>query len=133
VSEVVAFGMEARLFVLDGAVVTTSQYADKGDLAIHDLDGHEHASQLNGFARDVLAAYADTLPSATVLDIGMILHPVTGVLTPAVIEANAAWASGHYACDPDRVLDVVLRAAFSRDGLTGRDAPFVRPVREVER
>ncbi|MEU7923213.1 hypothetical protein [Micromonospora zamorensis] len=29
----------------------------------------------------------------------------------AVIEANAAWASGAYLADPDLVLDVVLQAA----------------------
>ena len=51
----------------------------------------------------------------------------------AVIEANMAWASGHYAADPDCVLDVVLRAAFDRRSLTERDAPFARPVTAVQR
>ncbi|MFF4993761.1 hypothetical protein [Streptomyces sp. NPDC000656] len=43
-----------------------------------------------------------------------------------MIEANAAWASGTYACDPQRALDVVLRAAAPLDSLADRDREFLR-------
>jgi hypothetical protein len=66
-----------------------------------------------GFAGQLLAAHAETLPSAVVVDIGMI-RAADGRENPAVIEANMAWASGHYACEPDRALDVVLRGVQSR-------------------
>ncbi len=40
-----------------------------------------------------------------------------------------AWFSSSYAADPDRVLDVVRRAAGPRDRLTPRDQAFIRPAR----
>lgn len=43
-----------------------------------------------------------------------------------MIEANAAWASGAYTADPDRVLDVVLRAAAPATAISDRDRPFLR-------
>ncbi|WP_441265951.1 hypothetical protein [Streptomyces sp. OZ13] len=51
----------------------------------------------------------------------------------AVVEANAAWASGHYACDVDAVLDVVLRAARPRGEAPARDAGFLRHSPSVVR
>lgn len=82
------------------------------------------------FASALLEACGATLPSAVVVDVG-VLQIDHCALRPAVIEANMAWASGHYAADPDRVLDVVLRAAFDSGSLTARDAPFARPVPAV--
>ncbi|ANZ20216.1 hypothetical protein SNOUR_34940 [Streptomyces noursei ATCC 11455] len=51
-----------------------------------------------------------------------------------VVGANAAWASGCYAADPEAALDTVLRAAGPpgrraagpRSRLAPRDLPFVR-------
>jgi hypothetical protein len=51
----------------------------------------------------------------------------------AVVEANAAWASGGYACDPDAVLDVVIRAARPMAEHAPEDVRFVREVRSVVR
>ncbi len=114
VSEVVAFAAEYRLFVLDGAVRTASRYAVDGDLAV----APDVPPDALAFAADVLA----------VVDVGV---PADG--TWAVVEANPAWASGGYACDPDAVLDVVLRAAGPADALAPGDAAFARPVPEVVR
>ncbi|MFF4340860.1 ATP-grasp domain-containing protein [Kitasatospora sp. NPDC001540] len=127
VSEVVRFEAEFRLFVLDGAVRAASRYALDGELAIAEPgpDGPE----LLAFAAEVLAAASGParLPSATVVDLGR-----TG-RGWAVVEANAAWASGGYACDPDAVLDVVLRAAGPLAELPSADRPFLRPLPEVVR
>ncbi|KDN88049.1 ATP-grasp domain-containing protein [Kitasatospora cheerisanensis] len=126
VSEVVRFAAEYRLFVLDGAVRAASRYACDGELSVGapGSDGPE----LSAFAAEVLAAAAGCapLPSAAVVDVGR---------TPAgwaVVEANAAWASGGYACDPDAVLEVVLRAAGPLDLLPGADRPFLRELPQVE-
>ena len=74
----------------------------------------------------LLAGCAHTLPTAIVVDIG-----TTDGDGWAVIEANAAWASGRYTADPDAALDVVLRAAAPAAQLTPRDRPFVRPAARV--
>ncbi|MFD8596657.1 ATP-grasp domain-containing protein [Kitasatospora sp. NPDC059646] len=126
VSEVVRFTVEYRLFVLDGTVLAASRYARDGELSVGapESDGRELAA----FAAEVLAASAGQapLPSAAVVDVGR---------TPggwAVVEANAAWASGGYACDPDAVLEVVLRAAGPLGLLPGSDRPFLRELPRVE-
>lgn len=120
-SDPVRFTSEFRLHVLDGEVVTGSQYAIDGDLDIEPLAGHESEKQILAFAVEVLSEVAETLPSAVVVDVGLIDEQ------PAIIEANAAWASGHYAADPERVLDVVLRAAGPSAEAGERDRRFLRP------
>ncbi|MFJ5234380.1 ATP-grasp domain-containing protein [Kitasatospora sp. NPDC088391] len=126
VSEVVRFASEFRLFVLDGAVRAVSRYAVDGDLAV--AGPGAEGPEVLAFAAEVLAAAAAVapLPSAAVVDVGR-----TGSGW-AVVEANAAWASGGYACDPDAVLDVVLRAGGPRDRLGAADLPFLRELPAVE-
>ncbi|MEU4120085.1 ATP-grasp domain-containing protein [Kitasatospora sp. NPDC028055] len=127
VSEVVRFRTEFRLFVLDGAVRTGSRYAQDGDLSVAPLgaDGPE----VLAFARDVLAASAShaPLPSAVVVDVGRTDRGW------AVVEANAAWASGGYAADPGEVLDVVLRSSGPAAQLPVADWTFRRELPEVVR
>lgn len=133
ISDVVRFLVEYRLFVLDGAIHTGSRYATDGDLDITQLDTADADTAMAlDFAADLLCATAESLPSAVVVDVGL-LQSDDGARRPAVIEANMAWASGHYAADGDRVLDVVLRSAFDHSMLTERDAPFARPVPAVRR
>ncbi|MFD4523875.1 ATP-grasp domain-containing protein [Streptomyces sp. NPDC058470] len=69
-------------------------------------------------------------PSAIVVDVGL-LSGEAGRW--AVVEANAAWASGHDACDPDGTLDVVLRAARPATEFDTADRRLLRPVPEVVR
>ncbi|MGW1196631.1 ATP-grasp domain-containing protein [Streptomyces sp. NPDC002536] len=121
VSDVVVFTVEYRLYVLDGIVCTGSRYARGGELALGPLSDEAVA-----FGREVLAGLGSTFPSAIVVDVGM----VDGHW--AVIEANAAWASGLYTSDPDRALDVILRAAGPTGALVSRDLPFVRPCGQTE-
>jgi hypothetical protein len=115
VSEIVRFRTEVRLHLLAGRVHVAQQYAAAGRRAL----GAAGAEAL-AFADRLLASEADRLPSAIVVDIG---------LTDAgwaVIEANAAWASGGYGADPQLLLDVVLHAARPLSTIDDRDRPYLR-------
>ncbi|MFI2300876.1 ATP-grasp domain-containing protein [Actinacidiphila glaucinigra] len=127
VSDIVAFAVEYRLFLLDGEVVTGSRYATRGGLDVAPLDGDPAAREVREFAGRLFASGVPELPDAIVVDVGR-----TGDGW-AVVEANAAWASGHYACDADAVLDVVLRAAAPLAGFGPRDRRFLRPAVSVVR
>ena len=106
-SEPVRWGVEIRCFCLDGEVRTASPYLRAGELC--QLDGFSASeSELAGatqLAERVLADSRVSTPRAIVLDIGLMNEDRW-----AVIEANAAWGSGIYACDPDEVLNVVQHA-----------------------
>ncbi|WP_369217108.1 ATP-grasp domain-containing protein [Streptomyces flavofungini] len=115
ISDVVEFAAEYRLHLLDGAVHTGSRYARHGRLALGPLSDDAAA-----FGAELLAACRDTLPSAIVVDVGL----AEGRWS--VIEANAAWASGMYTADPQRALDVVLRAACPAGAVIPRDRRFLR-------
>ncbi|MEV5376024.1 ATP-grasp domain-containing protein [Streptomyces nondiastaticus] len=115
VSDTVTFTAEYRLHCLDGAVHTGSRYADGGRLALGPLSEAARA-----FGADVIAEAGAGLPSAIVIDVGLIDGHW------AVVEANAAWASGLYAASPDRALDVILRAAGPAGDVAPRDRPFIR-------
>ncbi|MEV6600766.1 ATP-grasp domain-containing protein [Actinoplanes sp. NPDC051346] len=129
VSEVVTFVVEYRLFVLDGVVHAASRYATFGRLDPAPLDDCPHRDAVLDFAAAMLDACADSLPSAVVVDVGIVRDADRGDEHWAVVEANMAWFSSCYAADPDRVLDVVLRAAGPRRRLSARDHQFVRAPR----
>ncbi|MGF1430479.1 ATP-grasp domain-containing protein [Kitasatospora sp. LaBMicrA B282] len=128
VSEVVAFAAEYRLFVLDGVVLAASRYAVAGELDVAPLAGDPLAAAALGFAGELLRAVADGLPSAVVVDVGQLADGRW-----AVVEANPAWASGGYAADPERVLDVVLRAAGPAVAARPSDLAFGRALPAVLR
>ncbi|GAA2654034.1 MULTISPECIES: ATP-grasp domain-containing protein [Streptomyces] len=121
VSDIVRFDREYRLFVLDGAVHDGSRYAVGPRLDPLPLDLDPGAAEARAFAADLLAAAEGSLPSAAVVDIGPLADGGW-----AAVEANPAWSSGGYACDPERVLDVVLRAAGPRAETAPADLPFTR-------
>lgn len=127
VSDPVVFVREYRLFVLDGKVHTASRYAVGPVLDVAPLEADPYEADVRSFAADVLAEAAGSLPSAAVVDAGLL-----GDGTWAVIEANPAWASGGYACVPARVLDVVLRAAGPAAECATRDLEFVRPLTQPQ-
>ncbi|MFF7247221.1 ATP-grasp domain-containing protein [Embleya sp. NPDC008237] len=120
VSETIAFLTEFRLFCLDGTVRAASRYAVGGDLGVAPIDECAQGADALAFGADVLAAAGSRLPSAIVVDVG------TTDRGWAVVEANAAWASGAYASDIDAVLDVVLRAGGPRGEHKERDTSFLR-------
>ncbi|MET7286976.1 ATP-grasp domain-containing protein [Streptomyces sp. NPDC005573] len=127
ISDVVTWAAEFRLYVLDGEVRTGSQYAAFGRLDAERLDGHRHAGAVREFADDLLTTCAESLPSAVVVDIGLLTGPEHGAHGRwAVVEANMAWFSNCYAADPDHALDVVLRSSGPRTLMAERDRGFCR-------
>ncbi|WP_027341320.1 ATP-grasp domain-containing protein [Hamadaea tsunoensis] len=115
VSDLIDLSSEHRLFILDGQIHAASQYAEGGRLHIAEAPADALA-----FGVELLAEVGASLPSAVVIDVG---DTEDGW---AVIEPNAAWASGCYQAAPEQVLDVVLRAALPAGRVLDRDRPFVR-------
>lgn len=112
VSDVVEFAEEFRLFVLDGEVRAGCRYARWGH-----LDPQPSVpDQMRGLVKEL----AETLPSAVVVDVGLLEGNV------AVVEANMAWFAQPYMADVGRVLEVVLRAAGPRAWVKARDLAFLR-------
>jgi hypothetical protein len=106
VADVVHWETEFRCFVLDRRVMTHSIYARDG-VPQRDADyamTENEAEQSAEFAQRVLDDSRVQLPRAAVIDVGIIRNRGW-----AVVEQNAPWGAGIYACDPDKVLDV-LRA-----------------------
>ena len=123
VSEVVTFAEEHRLFLLDGAVHAAGRYARFGR-----LDTGRVSPAALAFGKEAAASAAPFLPSAVVLDIGLISDPNNGREQWAVVEANMAWFAHSYTAEPPLVLDVVLAAAGPRRNLRPADARFVMPA-----
>jgi hypothetical protein len=126
VSEIVTMTDEYRFWILDGVVHASSSYRLDGRPEARQL-GAEGAVAINRFMDDLLTDQADHLPSAVVVDVAWSSQPSPGW---AVVEANMAWFSAHYAADPGRVLDVVLRAAGPPEAVSARDTRFCRRAGE---
>jgi len=113
VADPVDWRVEYRCFVLERKVVTSSPYWRDGALAQAE-DGSwpaledEQAAAL-AFAQSALADQRVSLPPAMALDVGIIQGRGW-----AVVEANAAWGSGLYGCDPVAILPVLQRACVRR-------------------
>jgi len=107
VSDPVAWDAEFRCFALDGRVRTLSPYLRRGALSRADgfCASDEELSTAQSLANEILATHAEKTPDAVVIDVGRLEDG-----NWAVVEANAAWGSGIYGCDPDVVLDVIRRA-----------------------
>jgi hypothetical protein len=129
-SDPVRFTAEFRLHVLDGRIVAASQYAIDGDLAVAPAADHPAAPTVLSFGAALARDWAESLPSAVVIDVGLLDD--SGRLHPAAIEANAAWAAGHYAAEPDPVLETVLRAAGPIAELADSDRRFRRAPATIE-
>lgn len=108
VQEPVKWLYEFRYFILDREVRTSCQYkligqpssGPGGNWITQPWNENEARSFLNRFLVEDIE-----MPEATVIDIGMIEG--RGM---AVIEANPAYASGIYDCNPRQVLEVVERS-----------------------
>lgn len=108
----VEWAAEFRCFCLDGEVRTLSPYLRHGELSKLDGFSANGDELLNArtFAESVLNDDRVKTPSAIVLDVGTIVGSGW-----AVVEANAAWGSGIYGCDPDEVLNVIEKATMRCD------------------
>lgn len=104
VAEPIPWCDEFRCFVLDGQVRTLSPYLRSGQHAkLTNYSATEaELDQARKFAEAALLHSRVNAPRAVVLDVGTVLGRGW-----AVVEANSAWGSGIYGCDPDIVLDVI--------------------------
>ena len=102
---------EFRCFALDGQVRTLSPYLRNGEHAkLNDYSASEsELKDATEFAELVLADSSVQAPRSVVIDVGTI----TGKGW-AVVEANGAWGSGIYGCDPDSVLNVIRHATIRK-------------------
>jgi hypothetical protein len=107
VAEPVEWETEFRCFALDGTVSTLSPYLRSGQHAKRDGYSATDAelNEARQFAEAVLGEPSNTTPRAVVIDVGRISGKGW-----AVVEANGAWGSGIYGCDPELVLDVIRHA-----------------------
>lgn len=122
IAEPVYWTVEFRCFVLERTVAAISPYLRNGEL-VQSPEGNwedNHTEQAQVFAMSVVSDHSVTLPPPIVLDVGIIEGRGW-----AVIEANAAWGSGIYGCDPAAVLRVVRRACLPRDQVSAVDRPWV--------
>jgi hypothetical protein len=109
VQSVVEWSIEFRCFVLNRNVVTLSPYWRDGRLAKAE-DGTWPATQeelktAREFCERVLADASVEVPEAVVIDVGIIANRGW-----AVVESNAAFSSGMYGCNAEKVLPLLLRA-----------------------
>jgi hypothetical protein len=124
IAEPVKWEVEFRCFVLDGRVATMSPYLRDGAMALDEEGGwwadEADESAAVDVAADLLANVEVAVPPAVVIDVGRIAERGW-----AVIEANPAWGSGIYGCDPDQVLRVVRRACMGRGAVSETDQRWV--------
>ena len=124
VSEPVIWEVEYRCFIHERALTTMSIYLRHGELARTAdgiwLDEVDETHQAREFCQTLLEDSNVALPPACVIDVGRIAERGW-----AVIEANPAFGSGIYGCDPKEVLRVVNRATLHAKDVSEADAPWV--------
>lgn len=107
-SEVVEWLLEVRCFVLHGEIKTYSSYWRNDAFDMNPLSEREE-NDMSVFFDLFIRKYASTLPPAIVLDFGSIKEKGW-----ALIEANPAWCSGLYACNAEKVLEVIVESCVKR-------------------
>ena len=123
-SEPVEWEVEYRGFIRDRELLTLSPYfrngrlaqAENGDWPAEPEETDEAVRFYSAFLRDETVA----LPPAIVVDVGRITGRVW-----AVVEANPAWSSGLYGCDPSQVLPVVERTCLKQNLITDAERPWI--------
>ena len=113
VAEPVAFEVEYRCFVYDRKIATISPYLRHGsaNIAHSALDRFaEERNAATSFANSVLSCEEVDCPPAFVLDVGLIKGRGW-----SVVEINECWASGIYGCNPEQVLQTLLRGTMRVD------------------
>ncbi|HTE52146.1 MAG TPA: ATP-grasp domain-containing protein [Kofleriaceae bacterium] len=123
VSEPVVWIAEHRCFVVEQALVATSPYARRGELARRGDDWpHEEGEEaaVRGFVADLLGDERVALPAAVVIDVGLIEGRGW-----AVVEANPCFGSGLYGCEPAAALMAARRACRGPADLAPGDERWV--------
>jgi hypothetical protein len=120
VQDPVHFTHEIRCFVLDGEIQTMSYYRKDGVFCPENVPvippsvTVDEMTLLQVWAHDLMTPYMKEitkLPRGVVLDFGYLPYDERGHLGCgpwAFIEANEAWGSGLYDCDPSKVFDVIV-------------------------
>lgn len=131
IAEPVRFGVEVRAFVCERVVVGLSAYMRGGHLAHNEAGEWPLSPEEESAARaclDRLLRSDVALPPGVVIDVGEILGRGW-----AIVEANAAWASGLCGVDARAVLAVLRRACMPRTQIVAADEPWVRPLAHLDR
>jgi hypothetical protein len=108
ISEPVVWEVEFRFFILERQIASFSPYAHRSVIQAenrNEASGTVEAEEVVECCNQLLADSSVLIPPSVAIDIGKIESRGW-----AVVEANAAWASGIYGCDPGKVLDVIARA-----------------------
>lgn len=116
--------LEMRLFVVGGEVQTGSVYI-KDNKPFQRPLGKQEFLMTQRFVDKTMSQIGDTLPIATVLDVGLAKQ-----LT--IVEANAAWASGLYASSPTKALSSIMASTCSGKEAALIDTKFHRAKAEVQ-
>jgi hypothetical protein len=128
--DVLDINYEHRFFVAEGQITTGSPYLVDGRGYSLDIDtSHMQAAQ--EFAEYVLLSDPTNMPSAFTLDVGLDVATNKWL----VIEANRAWSSGLYGCDPTAASDVIeysCSAAIADKWQWKPDSHLTKLVKELE-
>lgn len=123
VSEPVKWEIEFRCFVLEREIATLSIYSRNGLLAENEdgewLASEQEFEETKKFIEAILKDENVAMPPAYVLDVGRISGRGW-----AIVEANPAWASGIYGCDPVAILSVLQRSCIPHSELSEQDASW---------
>jgi hypothetical protein len=124
VSEPVVWRIEFRFFIFNRSVATFSAYSRNGaliqpDVGVLDASSSESEEAFH-WCSEMIADASVQIPPSVALDIGRMENRGW-----AVVEANAAWASGIYRCDPARVLPVVARACLKSGDVADEEKRWV--------
>lgn len=124
VSEPVHWEVEYRCFIMEHSIKTMAIYLKDGELAkstegewLHD---EIESAEAKAFCETLLADDSAPIPPACVIDVGRI-HGRGW----AVVEANPAYGSGIYGCDPRKALEVVNRTTIHADGIQVIDEKWI--------
>jgi hypothetical protein len=124
VSEPVTWDVEFRCFIRDRQFFTLSAYKQNSELLSSELNpwygDTDEFSDAKLFIQSLLKDYRIPLPPSFVIDIGRIAGKGW-----AVIEANPAWASGIYGCDPKEALYTIARSCRTSSELTKDDLNWI--------
>lgn len=111
ISEVMRFEREFRFFCVSNTPVAWSPYS-RGQEGALDTQLTRRDKPLLQICADWLGEHLPTLglPNAVVVDVGV---PAFGERRAVIVEANPAWCSGIYRCNPTRVLDVIAECVHA--------------------
>lgn len=118
IAEPVIWEREFRCFIRHRRLMALSLYARLGEY-IEEATPDELA-ETQAFVATILADERISLPPATVLDVGTIRGRGW-----AIVEANPAWGSGIYGCEPRQVLHTLAASCRRLDEIGEADSRWV--------